>query len=424
MISFILMVGVGLGNKIFQKLQTIPMSNYPNYLNLMTTFVYIPASFAYIIPMMRYGRISQEELNVPKKTFAVMGVLDGIAGIMQIFAATYLPGTLLILLSQAAIPVSMIITKALLKVEYKWEQYIGAFVVAAGIACVLGPKMGDAGDGKDIPLWSGVMILSCVPMCLSSVYKELALGDTEMDPVYMNGWIAVFQFLISIPLAVPSAIAGDPRVYPDDLPENLWDGLLCYGGSNSITAEDVNDDSAIDDCWPMAPIYVSIYLVFNILYNILIIIIIKHGSSNMLWLAMTIMVPLGNIAFTLDFMPDKQTLKVTDIVGLVIIMAGLIFYRYWAELEMCIMGHSRAGAHAGEGEEDIIDPLLEEGHGVHGGVHDHRARSRSRSKGDRDSMDEARKHQLRKAAAEGSSGPGISRHGSMPAPSNKEQGVN
>ena len=36
-------------------------------------------------------------------------------------------------------------------------------------------------------------------------------------------------------------------------------------------------------------------------YNILIIMILKWGSSNILWLAMTIMVPLGNLAFALPF---------------------------------------------------------------------------------------------------------------------------
>jgi hypothetical protein len=39
MIAFISMVFVGLGNKVFNKLMTIPMYNYPNFLNLLTTFV-------------------------------------------------------------------------------------------------------------------------------------------------------------------------------------------------------------------------------------------------------------------------------------------------------------------------------------------------------------------------------------------------
>ena len=60
------------------------MYNYPNYLNLMTTFIYIPVSFAYIIPMARKGYIDEEQMNMSKRPFFVMGLLDAIAGIMQI----------------------------------------------------------------------------------------------------------------------------------------------------------------------------------------------------------------------------------------------------------------------------------------------------------------------------------------------------
>jgi CRT-like, chloroquine-resistance transporter-like len=85
-------------------------------LNLFTTFVYIPFSFAYIIPMARCGSaITPDQRRVPKRVFAIMGALDGFSGIMQIFAATYLTGPLVILLTQAAIPISMAISKRLLR---------------------------------------------------------------------------------------------------------------------------------------------------------------------------------------------------------------------------------------------------------------------------------------------------------------------
>lgn len=50
-------------------------------------------------------------------------------------------------------------------------------------------------------------VLSCLPMCLSSVYKEKALGDDDIDVIYLNGWVAVFQFMVSLLFAVPSAYA-------------------------------------------------------------------------------------------------------------------------------------------------------------------------------------------------------------------------
>lgn len=258
-----------------------------------------------------------------------MGALDAMAGIMQIFGATYLPGPLIILLLQAAIPVSMVISRYLLNAQYDKYQYFGAVVVAGGIMIVLAPTL--SGGGSII--WAIVLILSTVPMALSSVYKEIALGETELDAVYLNGWVAVFQFAFSCVLAVPSALASDPPVQIADLPDNLINGLRCYVGINSVTCDSENDDDCeADDCMPQAPMFVNIYLVFNQFYNLLIILILKYGSANLLYLALTLMVPLGNVAFTLPFVPESQALRPTDIVGLVVICSGLGCYRFAAKL--------------------------------------------------------------------------------------------
>jgi hypothetical protein len=190
LIAFVSMVLVGLGNKVFNKLMTIPMYNYPNFLNLLTTFVYIPVCFAYIIPMSHYGHIPPEQFEVPKKTFAIMGALDAMAGIMQIFGATYLPGPLIILLLQAAIPVTMVISKYLVNAQYNRYQYAGAAIVAGGIMIVLGPQL--TGGGSII--WAIVLILSTVPMALSSVYKEIALGETELDAVSILFLFSLYVF--------------------------------------------------------------------------------------------------------------------------------------------------------------------------------------------------------------------------------------
>lgn len=92
--------------------------------------------------------------------------------------------------SQAAIPISMFISKRLAGARYSMMQYTGATVVALGIVIAIGPSLavgtGSGGGGEKL-IWSLVLVLSCVPMALSSVYKELALGESELDPIYLNG---------------------------------------------------------------------------------------------------------------------------------------------------------------------------------------------------------------------------------------------
>jgi drug/metabolite transporter (DMT)-like permease len=324
-IVFFAMVFIGLGNKVFQKLETLPMRNYPNFLNLLTTFVYLPVCFAYIVPAVRYGLIPKAQTDLSKKSFAVMGGLDGIAGIMQTFAATYLGGPLLILLGQSAIPVSMVISKYLLKAKYSGFQYIGALVVVGGILVVLAPTI----TGSGSVLWSAMMIASALPTALSTVYKEIALGETELDPIYLNGWIAVFQFGFSLMLCIPASLTSTPPVPIPDLPSSLWGGMKCYAGINTITCGEGESESDCvpDDC-SRAPLFVNLYLLFNQVYNLLIILIIKFGSANLLFLALTINVPLGNCVFTLNFVPDHKPLQVTTIIGLVLICLGLVCYRF------------------------------------------------------------------------------------------------
>jgi hypothetical protein len=104
--------------------------------------------------------------------------------------------------------------------------------------------------------------------------------------MYLNGMIAVFQLLFSLILCVPSSLASDPPVPIADLPQNLLNGLKCFVGVSSKECKDDEDDEDCyeDRCNPNAPTFVTCYLIFNQLYNLLILLILKYGSANILWM--------------------------------------------------------------------------------------------------------------------------------------------
>ncbi|CAM9931824.1 unnamed protein product, partial [Choristocarpus tenellus] len=81
-------------------------------------------------------------------------------------------------------------------------------------------------------------------------------------------WIALFQSLFAIPLMVPAGLTTDPPVSLPHLPGKLWDGWLCYLGKNSIL-----EGPHPDNCWPGAPLYVSLYLIVNVSFNVLVILV-------------------------------------------------------------------------------------------------------------------------------------------------------
>ena len=344
-IAFFLMLFFQLGNRIFGRLQTYPMHNYPIFMSFLCVVIYIPICFLYIIPMISFTSvISKEQQEIPKYKFAVMGAYDSLAGIMQTFAINYITNSgLIVLVQQSAIPISMAISKIALQAQYTNAQYLGAFVVLFGIVVVLIPTLiannnvntESTSDEATQLAWIFVLIISCVPMCLSSVYKEKALGETEIDVVYLNGWVAIFQFLIAIPLCVPSAQVINMSV--NEIIPNIVGGAYCWMGVNTITE---NDDMVRADNCSQAPLFVTTYLVFNVVYNILIVVILKHGSANILWMASTAIVPLSNVAFSLNIMPGHQPLKIWDIIGLFVIMFGLVLYRFMNSITSCFSGKS------------------------------------------------------------------------------------
>jgi drug/metabolite transporter (DMT)-like permease len=396
-VAFVSLIVTGTGYTIFLKLQTLPLYNYANFINIFGCALFIPICFSYVIPASRYGwfnnSVTQEQLSMSKRPFAIMGALDCVAGLMQLLAAVYLPGPLLVLLPQAAIPVSMIFSRHILGERYRWLQYLGAAIVLAGIAVVLEPeithrhhpdnicealdlgtnclvcqdetteegclshRLDDGGkpatmfdflssvqnismdddEGKPvcewIPaattsngghwlvlLWSCIMILSCIPMTLSTIYKEIALED-HVDPVFLNGWVVIFQTTYSLVLAIPTGMASTPTVFPGDVPKNIWNGFLCYLGRGSIQTGCHPDDHC-----DQAALLFNLSLVFNVLYILNMMFVIKLGSTSLLFLALTIMVPVGNLIFAL--LPGAAPVHASDLIGLAVILGGLVLYRF------------------------------------------------------------------------------------------------
>ena len=77
--------------------------------------------------------------------------------------------------------------------------------------------------------------------------------------------------------------------------------MICVTVVMTTGIDSVKTGAHADHCWPTAPIYVTLYLLFNIVYNILIILILKYGSANILFMAMTITVSRLYLMFYLSF---------------------------------------------------------------------------------------------------------------------------
>jgi len=76
-------------------------------------------------------------------------------------------------------------------------------------------------------------------------------------------------------------------------------------------------------------------LLSNVFYTLFMMLVVKYGSTALLFLAMTVIVPIGNLSFALPFVPAEAaitTVYLSDVFGLVIIIVGLALYRFADEI--------------------------------------------------------------------------------------------
>eukprot|EP01097_Dermamoeba_algensis_P001945 TRINITY_DN1764_c0_g2_i1.p1 TRINITY_DN1764_c0_g2~~TRINITY_DN1764_c0_g2_i1.p1 ORF type:complete len:564 (-),score=74.63 TRINITY_DN1764_c0_g2_i1:515-2176(-) len=435
----ILVILIGTGNRVTFKLMQFALTNYSYFVSQLTTFIYVPVSFAIIWFKFSFTNdITPEMTKFPKYRFAVMGLLDSLQGLLITVGGNYVPGIMQSLLLQGSVPMTMLCSILILRpkgclkcqklfnileserVRYKlgstlpatctdskclarisvdgreilgWQslneknpadlslfyakaslhsasdvqvvtsarpwgthlktfysltQYIGAAVILAGLVVSVWPALSDSGGGQF--QWDLIFFAATIPTALSAVYKEIAFREIEdMDVWYLNGWVALYQFYFGLFYAPLAAVMSDLAIR--DIPSNLWNGFLCFLlSSNFITPDD--GCSAASDCGPpsnptccdscdgslpnvssLRAIYgVLLYMAFNLSYNILLVLVIKYGSAALMYVASTIVLPLGLVAFTIPALMGSHAQPFTkwNGAGLAVVLFGLVIYRFFA----------------------------------------------------------------------------------------------
>lgn len=163
------------------------------------------------------------------------------------------------------------------------------------------------------------MLASCIPMVLSTVYKQVAL-QVQLDPILINGWVSLFQFLGGLFLVVPAAFASSPQVKPTDLPENWAQATSCLFAQNNSIEYGCHPDECSH-----AALWVHLGLLSSILCSLSTILVLKYGSASLLYLGLTLMVPVGHLVFSLN---DPSGTQIADGVGLIVLVAGLLLFRF------------------------------------------------------------------------------------------------
>jgi len=73
-----------------------------------------------------------------------------------------------------------------------------------------------------------------------------------------------------------------------------------------------------------------IYIVVNLAYNILLLLIVKRASALLSFIALKAIIPISIILFLFDWpLIGSSEMSYEEVVGLIVILMGLVLYRYF-----------------------------------------------------------------------------------------------
>jgi len=127
----------------------------------------------------------------------------------------------------------------------------------------------------------------------------------------------LFQ-LIFQPLFIPLCVVlGATNNIP--LGTYIADGLSCFVGITPAGVKNSCDYSTI--------IY-AIYIVVNLTYNILLLLLVKRASSLLSFMALKAVLPIAVVLFIIPWpIIGPSTINDSELLGLVVILVGIVLHR-------------------------------------------------------------------------------------------------
>lgn len=309
--------------------------NY-KWLSGAIVFPIIGALFFYV-PMLYYkskGKLTRESRDIHQKYLFILAIFDSSSSILASLTVPYISILIMIILGRMSLPLTMVFSYFMLNRRYYWNHYAGVGLTLLGVFLTITPYITGSSDETQ-PSNPGAIIvylISIIPGVLSYIYKERFLkGKTGLNIWWMNSWISLWQFVVGL-LTIPLLFIPIKYTYlpPNTFGEYISNGLSCqFGGVNHYSN---------DNC-RLALLWLFLYQIISTIANILMFLILRHGSSLIFLVLATLKTPitgfLGYIlmSYNLIYTTDAQKVSIhpTDYVSLLFIIAGSIVYNLKSE---------------------------------------------------------------------------------------------
>jgi len=286
---------------------------------------------------------------------------DELNAVLTSLPAPYISLTMQSILTNLNVVWTVIISVIYLGSKYKQNHWAGCLlIIVSGLAAVtveLTP-----GSGEDLntyidatgterstsSLWYLVFIIGTIPAGISNCYKEKCLKKAELDIMYACLWSGYWQVLWGI-VMFPINWIKMPEPAQVNLPEdtftyieNTW---TCFLGTapNATNAQDL----ACESSGGSAAYWFIWYLLFNVLFNVLLLWLTKYMSATWATIGTVLCLDLTSIfSMSKALMGDEaEPITLEQGMGLVIAAIAMWVYNFTEEEEVLF----------GEGAEEVIE---------------------------------------------------------------------
>lgn len=232
------------------------------------------------------------------------------------------------MLNQLSLPFNMVLSYMFLNTVFKRGHLLGSILVLYGGMVNMIPVL-NGEDSSNMPDptvgWISLYIFSLVPAAASNVYKEIGLKDVDLDIWYANAWISFYQFFLGL------ASIWTIRIKAFSDPPVPWGDFLSYMGKahQCFLGEPVELNGEIQACDSGVFQVFMVFIVFNMIYNQLMLYIFKEGSSVLFVVSSAVGLPLTDILYLFPVLTGnlaRQSFTIYDGFALFVLVMGLLVY--------------------------------------------------------------------------------------------------
>mmetsp|Transcript_33436 Transcript_33436/g.71644 ORF Transcript_33436/g.71644 Transcript_33436/m.71644 type:complete len:426 (-) Transcript_33436:67-1344(-) len=306
----------GCANNIAKQIAAKPLQRYTYILGLSTAVIYVPLYGSVLATLYFFGSVPRQQLDFAKSCdssgriptillFLVASLGDTLGDVIGMICTPYVAGPVHSLLSNCTPMFIAVLSIMFLRKRYSLAQCLGLLGVVSAVTIGVLPSFDSKTANATNPFFALVLGGSCLFNAVSFVVKELIFdrykhwtsdrllsdGAQGLNVFVVNTLAACFQLpltLLTMPLnVVLKQTNGEPLL------KYMHEALSCIFASSGSACQ--TDAAAAQE--NVAGTCVLVYIIFNVLWNISVILSVKHSGALTTFVALKAIFPISTILF-------------------------------------------------------------------------------------------------------------------------------